>query len=271
MRRKRSAALRDASGVYHVASRLAYEGFRATVAWGSGGKADILAGLPGSTATASLVVRTAVCPPGFGDGEGMKTDACEWRIGKGFALADDSGPFVALVDLGRGREMPGVWVVPSGKIRGHIASLDEPRHCRYRASAEELAPHEDGWGAVEDHLMRNAAALTGWFGRQELAELYGEEFVEAVDAEASRLLGVQNSTLRRMADDRFPAEDLADASALLSVLFRRYMAQRSGRCQEPQSSSREVRSNASSSRCGVEFHAGSCFFIRRRYILCRPL
>ena len=45
----------------------------------------------------------------------------------------------------------------------------------------------------------------------------------ALDAETTRLLGVQNSTIRRMADERFPAEDLAEASALLSVLFRRWM------------------------------------------------
>ncbi len=45
----------------------------------------------------------------------------------------------------------------------------------------------------------------------------------ALDFEASRLLGVENSVTLRMADDRFPAEDLADASALLSVLFRRWM------------------------------------------------
>jgi uncharacterized protein involved in type VI secretion and phage assembly len=65
-----------------------------------------------------------------------------------------------------------------------------------------------------------------WFDRQELGERYGEEFVEALDAEASRLLGAENSTLQRMADERFPAEDLADASALLSELFRRWMEEK---------------------------------------------
>lgn len=232
MRRKRSAALRDVSGVYHVASRLAYEGFHATVARGSGGRADVLASLPGTSVTAALAVRTTECPPGFGDGDEGKVDACEWRVGKQAALADDPGPFVALVDLGRGKEMPGVWVVPSGKIRGHFASPDGSRPYRYGPSAEELAPHEDGWGAVEDHLMRNAAARTAWFDRQELAERYGEEFVEALDAEASRLLDVQNSITRHMADERFPAEDLADASALLSVLFRRWMEEKRQRRRE---------------------------------------
>jgi len=223
MRRKRSAALRDAAGVYHVASRLAYEGFHVTVAWGSGGKADVLASVPGGSATAALAVRTTVCPPGFGDGEGMKTDACEWRVGKGFALADDSGPFVALVDLRRDKELPRAWVVPSAKIGEHFSSSGEPQPRRYRPTAEELDPYEDDWDLLERHLMRDRASRTGWFERRELAELYGEEFVEALDAEASRLLGVENSITRRMADGRFPAEDLADASALLSVLFRRWM------------------------------------------------
>lgn len=232
MRRKRSAALRDVSGVYHVASRLAYEGFHATVARGSGGRADVLASLPGTSVTAALAVRTTECPPGFGGGGEGKGRVCEWRVGKEAALADDPGPFVALVDLGRGREMPGMWVVPSGKIRGYFDSPDEPRPYRYRSSAEELAPHMEDWGAIEDRLLGDDATRTAWFDRQELAERYGEEFVEALDAEASRLLDVQNSITRHMADERFPAEDLADASALLSVLFRRWMEEKRQRRRE---------------------------------------
>ncbi len=62
MGRRRSAALRDAAGVYHVASRLASEGFHATVARGSDARADVLVGLPGSSVIAALTVRTAACP-----------------------------------------------------------------------------------------------------------------------------------------------------------------------------------------------------------------
>ncbi len=91
MGRRRSAALRDTAGVYHVASRLAYEGFQVTVARGSGASADVLAGLPGSAATAALTVRTTECPPGFGDGDKGKADVCEWRVGKGAALTADPG------------------------------------------------------------------------------------------------------------------------------------------------------------------------------------
>jgi acyl carrier protein phosphodiesterase len=65
---------------------------------------------------------------------------------------------------------------------------------------------------------------TGWFVREELEERYGEEFVKALEAEASRLLEAQDSTIHKMADERFPAEDLAEASALLRVLFTRWMA-----------------------------------------------
>ncbi|MEJ7843934.1 MAG: hypothetical protein WKF95_19405 [Rubrobacter sp.] len=226
MGRRRSAALQDTAGVYHVASRLAYEGFRATVARGSSAGADVLAGLPGSTATAPLAVRTAECPPGFGGADEGKIVACEWRVGKRAAPADDPGLFVALVDLKRAEWSPRVWLVPSGEVRGRIERPGEGRPYRYRASAEELAPHEEDWDAVEDHLRRRSARRTAWFDRGELAERYGEEFVEALDAEASRLLDVQNSITRRMADGRFPAEDLADASALLSVLFRRWMEQK---------------------------------------------
>ncbi len=226
MGRRRSTALRDTAGVYHVASRLALEGFHATVARGSGAGADVLATLPGSTATAVLTVRAAVCPPGFADGAEGKGDVCEWRTGDGVAPAEDPGPFVVLVDLKRDKELPGVWVVPSDKIRARVAPSDEPRPYRYRASAEELSPYEDDWGAVEEHLVRHATPRAGWFERRELAERYGEGFVEALDTEASRLLGVENSTLRCMADERFPAEDLADASALLSVLFRRWMEEK---------------------------------------------
>ncbi len=232
MSRRRSAALRDSAGVYHVASRLASEGFRATAARGAGAGADILAGLPGSTATAALMVRTTECPPGFGDGAEEEDRACEWRVGREVALADDPGLFVALVDLKRAGELPQAWVVPSAAISGHFASLDEPRPYRYRSSAEELAPHMEDWGAIEDRLLGDDATRTAWFDRQELAERYGEEFVEALDAEASRLLDVQNSITRHMADERFPAEDLADASALLSVLFRRWMEEKRQRRRE---------------------------------------
>ncbi len=110
-------------------------------------------------------------------------------------------------------------MVPPEEARGRLTSAggDQPYH--FRASAGELAPREEDWDAVEEHLGRR----TAWFERGELEEIYGEGVVEALDFETSRLLGVENSTLRRMADGRFPAGELADAQALLSVLFRRHM------------------------------------------------
>ena len=228
MGRRRNAALRDAAGVYHVASRLANEGFNATVARGPDGGTDVLAGLHGSSVTAALMVRTTECPPGFGVGDKGKADVCEWSVGKA-SLADDPGLFVALVDLKRDNEQSRVWVVPSGKIGGHSVFPNEPQPYRYRPPAEELAPYKEDWDAIEDHLLRGRARRTGWFERQELVERYGEGFVEALDTEASRLLEVEKSTIRRMADDRFSAEDLAEASALLSVLFRRWMEHKRGR------------------------------------------
>ena len=90
------------------------------------------------------------------------------------------------------------------------------------ATAPRLAswlPREEDRDAVEEHLGRR----TAWFEREELEERYGEGFVEALDFEATRRLDVERSTLRRMADAPVPAEDLADAQALLSTLFRRYM------------------------------------------------
>lgn len=215
MGRRRSAALRDVAGVYHVASRLAYEGFHATVARGAGTGTDVLAGLPGASDTVAIAVRTTECPPHRG---------CEWRVGKGAALAEDPDLLVALVDLKDGEELPGMWVVPSARIRDHFASLEEPGRYRYRPAVEELVPYENNWGLVEEHLLGSRAPRRkGWFTKEEIEERYGEEFVGAVDAEASRLLGTQNSTIRQMADERFPAEELAEASALLSVLFRRWM------------------------------------------------
>ena len=202
--RRRSRALRDAAGVYPAASRLAFEGFHATVAQRLGATGvDVLASLPGAPATAALSVRTTACPPGFGGGE----DACEWRVGKGAALADDPGLFVALVDLKGAGHLPDVWVVPSATMRGHFVSLEEARPWRYRASAGELAPYHDGWDAVENRLLGEHPSQRGWIVRQELEERYGEAFVEALDAEASRLMGAHNSAIRRMADERFSAEE----------------------------------------------------------------
>jgi hypothetical protein len=101
--RRRSTALRDAAGVYHIASRLALEGFRATVAQRPGATGvDVLAGLPGAPTTAALSVRTTACPPGFGGGEGE----CEWRVGKGAALANDEPLSARLGPLGRRESAP---------------------------------------------------------------------------------------------------------------------------------------------------------------------
>ena len=75
--------------------------------------------------------------------------------GRGVDPADEPGPFVALVDLKRDKELPSVWVVPCTEVRGHAASPVEPRPYRYRAS-EELSPHEEDWDAVEEHLVRHA-------------------------------------------------------------------------------------------------------------------
>jgi len=115
--RRRSAALKDEAGVYHVASRLSQEGFHATltrVAGKASGGADVLAGLPGVYATVPIAVRTTECTPA-GD--------CEWRVGKA-ALADDGGLFVALVDLKRYEALPRVWLVPSTQISGDFASRE---------------------------------------------------------------------------------------------------------------------------------------------------
>lgn len=230
MRRRRSAALRDAAGAHHVASRLSHEGFRAAVGPGAGSVNEVLAGLPGGSGHVAVAVKTAECPDGFGDGsEGV---ACEWRVGGELALAGDPGPFVALVDLGRAGRSPRVWVVPSREVRDSLAPAEEGRPYRYRASAEELAPLEENWDAVEGHLLAGRSSRTAWFDREELEEVYSEEFVEALDTEAMRLLDVQNSVTRRMADGRFPAEDLADARALLSVLFRRHMQEQRDRREE---------------------------------------
>ena len=224
MGRRRSTALRDVAGVHHVASRLSHAGFRATVTQTAGGGAEVLTGLPGGSGYVAVAVRTAECPDGIGDGGGGVV--CEWRVGRGLATAGDPGPIVALVDLGRAGRSPRAWVAPSGEVRGRLDRSGKGRPDRYRASAEELAPREEDWDAVEEHLLGEGARWSTWFDRGELEKIYGEEFVEALDFEATRLLGVENSVTRRMADERFPAGDLADTQALLSVLFRRYMEEK---------------------------------------------
>ena len=124
--------------------------------------------------------------------------------------------------------------VPSGEVHRHLASAGEGRPHRHRASASELAPLEEDWDAIEEHLLAGSSSRTAWIISEELEEDYGEAFAEVLEAEASRLLGVENSTLQRMADTRFPAGELADAQALLSVLFRRHM--RGNRTSESRSS-----------------------------------
>ncbi len=175
-------------------------------------------------------MRTAGCPEGFGDeDDGV---VCEWRVGKGLALADDPGPFVVLVDLGRAGRSPRAWVALSEEVRERLDRAGGGQAYRYRATAEELAPREEDWDAVEEHPLAGRSSQTGRIIREELEEAYGEDFVEALDEEAARLLGAENSTLRSIADGRFPAEDLADAQALLSVLFRRHMQQQRDRREE---------------------------------------
>jgi hypothetical protein len=152
MRRRRGAALTDAAGVYHVASRLAYEGFHAALARGGASRAsraDVFASLPAASATAAaLLVRTTECSPKRrGDrGEGGAR-RCEWRVGKEAALANDPALFVALVDLGGTEGLPAVHLFPSAKVHEHFAS-GEPRRWRY-ALPEELKARKDNWGILD--------------------------------------------------------------------------------------------------------------------------
>jgi hypothetical protein len=56
------------------------------------------------------------------------------------------------------------WVVPSAEVREHAASPDEHRPwavALYRPSADELAPYEDDWDAIEGHLLSLRAPRPG--------------------------------------------------------------------------------------------------------------
>ena len=153
---------------------------------------DVLAVLPGASGTVAIAVRTTECSPHRG---------CEWRMGKGTAFADDPGLFVALVDLRRYEEVSRVWLVPSTEVSRHFAFLDKPSPHRYRRSETELAGYEDAWGVLEEHLLGERVSRKGWFSRGELAERYGEDFVDELDAEASRLLKAENSLFHEIADE----------------------------------------------------------------------
>ncbi len=76
-------------------------------------------------------------PLRFAEGTEGKADVCEWRMGEGVGPAEDPGPFVALVDLKRARELPRVWVLPSAEVRGYVASLGQSVSWRYGPSAAE--------------------------------------------------------------------------------------------------------------------------------------
>lgn len=81
-----------------------------------------------------------------------------------------------------------------------------------------MEPYKNRWSLLGDHLRWSKK--TGWISREELEARYGEHFVAEYDAETARLLEAETSTIHQMADERFPARELAEAAALLRVLFR---------------------------------------------------
>lgn len=207
------------AGVYHVASKLAYEGLSATIT--SAAQADIFVSLPGNSDTLPLLVETSEhAAKTLARGNDEAARHYEWEIGDGAALANGSNLFVALVDLKGMEEMSDVFIVPSAKLHERFVDSGEPERWRYRPAVEEMEPYKNRWNLLEDHLRWNRAR-TGWILREELEARYGEDFAKAFDTETTRLLEATNSTIHQMADERFSARDLAEASALLRVLFRR--------------------------------------------------
>lgn len=202
-----------ASGVHHVASKLAFEGFEATVATDL---SRVFVNLPGDAHALSLaVVASGDAMQSFarGDAEGVRR--YEWEVGE----IPAPGSFVALVDLKRMEEASDVFIVPSAKLHERFVDSGEPEGWRYRPSAEEIEPHKNAWSLLEKRLRWSAKK--GWVSREELEERYGASFAVAFDAETKRLLEAETSTIHEMADERFSARELAEASALLRVLFRR--------------------------------------------------
>lgn len=200
--------LTNATGVYHVASRLAFAGLHIGLTNGRISDTDILVTLEGESSTAAVRVRTS--------GWALKREdksprRYEWAMGRKITHLNNPYLFVAFVDLKRMERMPDVFVVLSTELHGYCASLGRSERCRYRPLVEEIEPYRNRWDTLEDHL-RHQGSQEGWFDR--------EDFVEELDAEAFRLLNAENSTLYEMADDHFTAQELAEASALLRILFR---------------------------------------------------
>ena len=219
---RRQGALVGAAGVHHVASRLAFEGFRVALTGGRISHADMLVSLAGrsrGSSAAAIQVKTSGWAMRMKGGVGA-IHHYEWDMGRTITHVNDPRLFVAFVDLKRMERLPDVFLFPSTELHGYCESLGNSERCRYRPLVEEIEPHRNNWRILEDRLHEARDARTGRILREWLEEQYGEEFAQELDAEASRLLGAKNSSIHQMADEHLSARELAEASALLRILFR---------------------------------------------------
>lgn len=151
---KKPTALTGASGVYFVASRLAFEGLHAAVTQGNAPHVDIVVGLPDGSATAAVQVKTSQDAVTLrGRGAERKPAYYDWSVGQKAARTAYPNLFFAFVDLKRMAEMPDVFVVPSSKVRDYFKQFDELKWYRYWPSIEDMGPHKNAWHILEEHLL----------------------------------------------------------------------------------------------------------------------
>lgn len=155
---RRSGILTGTAGVYHVASRLASQGFHAAVTFGNAPSVDILVGRIDGGGTLSLQVKTSYqALRTKGRGANKRPHHYEWDVGENSAKLKNPDLFFAFVNLRSGREeLPEVFIVPSQLV---FEAFDNPyfnsatrRRWRWHPTIQTVERYRNNWGLLTQRL-----------------------------------------------------------------------------------------------------------------------
>ncbi len=155
---KRSGILTGTAGVYHVASRLAAQGFHAAVTFGNAPSVDILVSQVEGAANLSIQVKTSRWALRTrGRGRQKQPHHYEWDVGERTANLRHPDLFFAFVDLKSGKEeLPDVFIVPSQRVYeafdNRYFKSGEARRWRWHPLIKEIEQFRNNWSLLRDHL-----------------------------------------------------------------------------------------------------------------------
>jgi len=151
----RHDSLTGTGGVYFVASRFNALGFQAAPTFGNVPNVDLLVSAHDGSVSISLQVKTAACALRFrGRARERRPHHYEWSMSWKSAKLNQKNLFFAFVDLKEFKELPDVFLVPSGVVHQYYSGGDPStwRWPRYHIEVEKTEPYKNKWDLVSQGL-----------------------------------------------------------------------------------------------------------------------